>query len=105
MKEPPGKFWREIFLKKHFYGIGEGLEKADHPKFPDIGTIGPDPVLDNRALFPFHPCQIQGDQKKPDQCADNFNQYDNPITHCTSRKNGISFFMTSRMLSGEENWP
>ena len=94
---------RKILLEKNLDGIGKGLEKPDDPELPDIGSVGSDPILDDSALFPLYPGQIQGYHKKPDQCTDNLNQYNNPITHCISRKKGFSSFITSRILSRDEN--
>ena len=50
-------------LGEHLHRVGHTVEQSQRPKPEDRGTVGPDPVLDERGLLPFHPgvepCQVQ----------------------------------------------
>jgi len=48
----------KILLEDHLDGIGKRLKQAENAKLPDIGPVGPDPVLDDSALFPLQPGKV-----------------------------------------------
>src|SRR5262245_1808242 len=67
VKGPVGARRNNVFLGEHLQHIGHAVKHSEEPKPEDLSAIGPDAILYERGLLPFHPrmepCQVQSRKK------------------------------------------